>query len=164
MRSLSLSFFRATVASVRVQFPSGVTPVDDHDAARLQLFLPRPRIKHAAGTQRRAHPPPFDQQRPPPTNHEGYMFGRLTAKRLNAKCDRLSAPITGRASRESQIEAKSRREITRIVAKGKGREERERERGSRRIGIFIVEPSLKFVYGDRGIFVGSSSESFVETE
>lgn len=55
------------------------------------------------------------------------MFGRLTAKRLNAKCDRLSAPITGRASRESQIEAKSRREITRIVAKGKGRgEERER--------------------------------------
>lgn len=101
----------------------------------------------------------------------GYMFGRLTAKRLNAKCDRLSAPITGRASRESQIEAKSRREITRIVAKGKGRGEgergegeRERGRGSRRIGIFIVESSLKFVYGDRRIFVGSSSESFVETE
>lgn len=93
------------------------------------------------------------------------MFGRLTAKRLNAKCDRLSAPIIGRASRESQIEAKSRREITRIVAKGKGRgEEREGGRGSRRIGIFIVEPSLKFVYGDRGIFVGSSSESFAETE
>lgn len=94
------------------------------------------------------------------------MFGCLTAKRLNAKCDRLSAPITGRASRESQIEAKSRREITRIVAKGKGRGEGERERGrgSRRIGIFIVESSLKFVYGDRGIFVGSSSESFVETE
>lgn len=85
----------------------------------------------------------------------GYMFGRLTAKRLNAKCDRLSAPITGRASRESQIEAKSRREITRIVAKGKGRGEGERERGrgSRRIGIFIVESSLKFVYGDRGFLL-----------
>lgn len=93
------------------------------------------------------------------------MFGRLTAKRLNAKCDRLSAPITGRASRESQIEAKSRREITRIVAKSKGRGKGEREgERERRIGIFIVEPSLKFVYGDRGIFVGSSSESFAETE
>lgn len=49
----ALSFFRTTAAAA-VQFPSGVTPVDDHDVTRLELFLPRPRIKHAAGTQRRA--------------------------------------------------------------------------------------------------------------